>query len=249
MKVSSKILAKTLPLLIIISLAVGIGCLSSDKAYNKYHYKYYSDNNVIDELISEDFGDFRINKHNSKYPGTTYIDLNNHEYAIKYLKDLIKEGYDFNNNGEIEDEEFYQGQYNHYISCSKNHYQTYKIETIGIIILYVVSISIFLINLIYFIRINKLIKIIKKYRAYMLSTNKFTIKDIAEEFGESIETVEANIQKAIDKHILKNVYLSKQTKEILLIDNVSANKKVKGNIQNVNVENNVIISEKGENNN
>ena len=83
----------------------------------------------------------------------------------------------------------------------------------------------------------------------MLSTNKYTIDEISKEFGESIETVELNIEKAINRNILKKVYLSKHTKEILLIDNVSANKTVKGNIQNVNVENNVIISEKGENNN
>lgn len=88
---------------------------------------------------------------------------------------------------------------------------------------------------------------INNYRNFILATNKNLLEDIAREFGENIETVEADIQKAIDKHILKNVYLSKQTKEILFIDNVSVNKKVKGNIQNVNVENNVIINEKGEN--
>ena len=88
---------------------------------------------------------------------------------------------------------------------------------------------------------------INNYRNFILATNKNLLEDIAKEFGENIETVEADIQKAIDKHILKNIYLSKQTKEILFIDNVSVNKKVKGNIQNVNVENNVIIREKGEN--
>lgn len=88
---------------------------------------------------------------------------------------------------------------------------------------------------------------IKNYRNFILATGNNTLEDISKEFGENIETVEANIQKAIDKHILKNVYLSKQTKEILVINKKLANKKVKGNIQNVNVENNVVLSTKGEN--
>ena len=40
------------------------------------------------------------------------------------------------------------------------------------------------------------------------------IEDIAKEFNEEPNLVETNIQKAIDKHILKNVYLSKQTKNL-----------------------------------
>jgi len=235
MKVSNKILAKILPLLIIIGIAVGISLLSYDRAYNLYLYKYYSDSNVIDELISEELGGFRINKHNSKYPGTSHIDLNNHKSAINYLKNLVKMGYDLNNNGEIEEEEFYQGQYNHYITNSKNYYKTYKIETIGMIILHLASITIIIINLIYFIKTNKLIKKIKKYRNYMLSTNKYTIDDIAKEFGESIEIVKATIEKAIDKKILKNVYLSKQTHELLVINKNTNKSNINKGIQNINI--------------
>lgn len=247
MKVSNKIITKIGFLLIIIGLLVGISSLDYYRAYNKYYYQYYSNPNVLDELISPEIGPFRIYKHNLQYPGTTHVDLQNHEDAIKYHKLLVEAGYDLNNNGEIEEEEFYQGRYNEYISNSNDYYQTYNIANIAIIILYIVLISMLIITLIYFIKINKLTKTIKKYRDYMLSANKFTINEISMEFGESTETVEANIQKAINKKILKNVYLSRQTKEILLIKDFKTNSKVKGNIQNVNVENNVIINEKGEN--
>lgn len=77
----------------------------------------------------------------------------------------------------------------------------------------------------------------------MVATNQYTISSIAKEFGEKEEVVEYNVQKAIDKHIFKNVYLSKQTKEILLVNKTSSAKKIKGNQQNVNVENNVIIND------
>lgn len=79
-----------------------------------------------------------------------------------------------------------------------------------------IPISILIIK--YFKRTNKLIRHIKEYRDYMLATNSYKIEDIAKEFNEEPRLIESYIQKAINKHILKNVYLSKQTKEVLLVN-------------------------------
>ncbi len=93
---------------------------------------------------------------------------------------------------------------------------------------------------------NKIIKGLLKYKKFMVATNQYTITAIAEEFDETEEDVEKFIQKAIDEHILLNVYLSKKTKELLLIHKKNTSNKAKINQQNVSVENNVIINEKSE---
>lgn len=248
MKVSNKIFVKIMFLLLILGIIMGMFFLFSNMTYNYGQYQYYTDEYMIEDLLEEDLGNFNWRKHDIDYPdnGVRAEDM---ESAIELFEYLFRNGYDFNGDGEITREEFIQGQYNLYDSNATHFYGIFKTEFIIMICLSIVLIAVVIIDVVYCIRTNKFIKKIKRYRDYMLSTNKYTIDEISKEFGESIETVELNIEKAINRNILKKVYLSKHTKEILLIDNVSANKTVKGNIQNVNVENNVIISEKGENNN
>ena len=93
---------------------------------------------------------------------------------------------------------------------------------------------------------NKIIKRLLKYKKFMVATNQYTIFAIAEEFEEPVEEVEKFIQNAIDEHILCNVYLSKKTKELLLIHKKPTFNKAKVTQQNVSVENNVIINDKNE---
>ena len=90
---------------------------------------------------------------------------------------------------------------------------------------------------------DKIVSKLLKYKKFMVATNQYTIFAIAEEFEEPVEEVEKFIQNAIDEHILYNVYLSKKTKELLLINKKPTFNKAKINQQNVNVENNVIINE------
>lgn len=90
---------------------------------------------------------------------------------------------------------------------------------------------------------EKIIKRLVKYRNFMVATNQYTITAIVNEFDEHEEDVEKFIQNAIDQGILRNVYLSKKTKELLLIHKKPAFNKAKVNQQNVNVENNVIIND------
>lgn len=99
----------------------------------------------------------------------------------------------------------------------------------------------FILAHIYIIKTDKLIKQIKKYRDFMLATNVFTIDEISQEFGESAEIIQKNIQIAIDKKILKNVYFSNKDKKIYILD--SKSKK-----PNMNFDYNVNMNIKEENN-
>ena len=74
-----------------------------------------------------------------------------------------------------------------------------------------------------------------------MSTNRLTIDEISQEFGESAEIIQKNIQIAIDKKILKNVYFSNKDKKIYILD--SKSKK-----PNMNFDYNVNMNIKEENN-
>ena len=174
-------------------------------------------------------------------------DVNSIKADYQYQPNMAAPDSNYEGERPIPYNEYYSMWHKYYIDNSKLAYNEYQTFIILIVIVSVITI-IYLIYLFTYIRkVNKLLLKIKKYRDYMLATGNNKLEDISKEFGESIEIVEANIQKAIYKHILRNVYLSKQTKEILIINKTSANKKVKGNIQNVNVENNVIIEDNRKN--
>lgn len=179
-------------------------------------------------------------------------------YLFEAKEDTLKSLYelqpdepapDFNYEGiyPIPYNEYYSMWHEYYIDCANAEYKEFQIFVVPtiiattIIVIYIIYLSA------YTKKINLIISNVKRYRDYMLATTNNKLEDIAKEFGENIETIEANIQKAIDKDILKNVYLSKQTKEVLVINKTSANRKVKGNVQNVNVENNLVVNTKGEN--
>lgn len=231
MKVSNKVLMKILLLSIIGVFITGLIFIGVLISYHDTEYKYdlyRSSESYINETYKKELSNPR---------------LANYDF---YLANYIAKGYDLNEDEIVSYKEFEFVQKDRYLNSAEGHLFNFKLYIAVEIIVFISFIIIVICIIKYFLKLTKLTKHIKKYRNFILATNNNSLEDISKEFGENIEIVEANIQKAIDKHILKNVYLLKQTKEILLIDNVSANKKVKGNIQNVNVENNVIINEKGE---
>lgn len=107
----------------------------------------------------------------------------------------------------------------------------------AIIILCFMLVIISVLAYIYIIKTDKLIKKIKKYRDFMLATNNFTIDEISQEFGESVENVEKNIKTAIDKHILKKVYFSNKDKRIYILDS-------KNKTSNINLDYNYNLNMK-----
>lgn len=240
MMVSKKVLEKLFLIIVIINLLCGIVCLYLVRKSNENNYYYYLNEDNIEEMMSKDFLEFRCMTRDILYG-------NNNEKikAEKYFLKLSKNGYDINGNGEVEQEEFVQIETNNYKSYANSFYQKNKainvIIFILIIIIICVSISVFK----YFVVTNRLIKRIQNYSNYMLATEKYNITDISREFGESIDIVEKDIQTAIDKHILRNVYLSKQNKEIIPIN--KSKKSIK-NFQEVNLENNLIIQKRDEDN-
>jgi len=229
MKVSNKVLMKILLLSIIGVFITGLIFIGVLISYHDTEYKidlYRSSESYINETYEKELSSPNPRDYNSN------------------LMYYILRGYDLNKDIIVSYEEFEFMQKDIYLNSAENHLFNFKLYMAVEIIVFISFIIIVIFIIKYFLKLTKLTKHIKKYRNFILATNKNSLEDISKEFGENIEIVEANIQKAIDKHILKNVYLSKQTKEILLIDNLSGNKKVKGNIQNVNVENNVIVQDK-----
>lgn len=111
------------------------------------------------------------------------------------------------------------------------------------ILFIIVAVVVFIVNMRRSDSESKIIQRLVKYKKFMDATNQYTITAIAEEFDEPVEEIEKFIQLAIDKGILGNVYLSKKTKELLLINKKPAFSKAKINQQNVSVENNVIIND------
>lgn len=216
MKVSKKIFQKSILLIILIGILAGIVCLVDAKKYNEYYYEYYANVDIIkEEIISNSLFEFRCMTRDISYGNSAEETI-----ADGYFQKLCKNGYDLNGDGKVEEEEFVQVKTNYYKSYAYSFYQKSKVLNIIIVILIIALISVFIGTLRYFINTNKIIKKIKNYSNYMLATEKYKIEDISKEFGETIDRVEKDIQKAIDKKILKEVYLSKHTKEILLVKKV-----------------------------
>lgn len=189
MKVSNKILVKSLFIIILLAFITGIIIFG---LMMDMEYWWYKDN---------------------IYRTTTEGIKGEYE---NYLRGGYNMWFDLSDN--VSYEVFYAKYIDVYSISAKYDLLYFRIWLAVEIITIIAFIPISILIIKYFKRTNKLIRHIKEYRDYMLATNSYKIEDIAKEFNEEPRLVESYIQKAINKHILKNVYLSKQTKEVLLVN-------------------------------
>ena len=189
MEVSNKILTKLSLIIAVVVLIFGIIVFCVHMFYMYDQYKYDM---------------YKASKE--------YIDVQYQSYLKYGIDDMF--GIQQNVGYEV----FYSRYTDFYFDWAKHNLGWFRVFLVLEIVTIILFIPVLILIIKYFKRTNKLIRHIKEYRDYMLATNSYKIEDIAKEFNEEPRLVEAYIQKAINKHILKNVYLSKQTKEVLLVN-------------------------------
>lgn len=214
--------------------------LSVEVIINFDNYQCYSNEDSREKKLDSALKNFNQKKQdiNKAENEITYSDKQTSTIFFNYL---FNHGYDFNEDGEISEEEFIKGELYSYDLEANRSYQNFKIEFVIMIPVMILFVVVIIATIVYFRETDKLIRIIGKYRNFIMSTNRLTIDEISQEFGESAEIIQKNIQIAIDKKILKNVYFSNKDKKIYILD--SKSKK-----PNMNFDYNVNMNIKEENN-